>query len=134
MESTFKRWFEAFKSKAKALKRDVRVLYIAYKRKDIPWYAKAFMILVIGYALSPVDLIPDFIPVLGYLDDLILIPLGVSLAIRMIPDKVLQECREQAGSVFRNGKPRNWIAGVIIILIWVLLLLLILYKVIRIFI
>lgn len=77
------------------------------------------MALVIGYALSPIDLIPDFVPVLGYLDDFILIPLGVSLAIKLIPKHVIVECREEADNVFNNGKTRNWIAGIIIIVIWV---------------
>jgi uncharacterized membrane protein YkvA (DUF1232 family) len=125
---TLRKWFETIKIKAKAFKREVKVLYIAYKHPEVPWYAKAFMALVIGYALSPIDLIPDFIPVLGYLDDLILIPLGISLAIRMIPAHVLEESRAQADNVFRNGKPKNWAAGIIIILVWVLVVLIITFK------
>jgi uncharacterized membrane protein YkvA (DUF1232 family) len=73
----------------------------------------------VGYALSPIDLIPDFIPVLGYLDDLILVPIGVAFAIRLIPRDIMNECREQSEDIFKEGKPKNWVAGGIIILIWV---------------
>ena len=78
------------REKAKQLKTDVYALYLAYKDPRVPWYAKAFMALIIGYALSPIDLIPDFIPVLGYLDDLIIIPAGISLSLKMIPKEVLE--------------------------------------------
>ena len=110
------------------LKKEIRVLYLAYKHPGVPWYAKAFTALVIAYALSPIDLIPDFIPVLGYLDDLILIPLGIAAAIRMIPQNVLEECREQAEEVFKEEKPKNWTVGIIIILLWAAFLGLILFK------
>jgi uncharacterized membrane protein YkvA (DUF1232 family) len=109
------------KAKAKLLKKEVKALYLAYKRPDVPWYAKLCIILVVGYALSPIDLIPDFIPVLGYVDDLIIVPLGISLAIKLVPKQVLTECRMQADDVFKNGRPKNWIAGCIIILIWILI-------------
>lgn len=119
------------KAKAKNLKKEVRTLYIAYKRPDVPWYAKAFAILVVGYALSPVDLIPDFIPILGYLDDLILIPLGVAIAIRMIPKDIIEECRSQAEEIFKEGKPKNWFFGTLIILIWICIAALIIYKILK---
>ncbi|HEX9063289.1 MAG TPA: YkvA family protein [Clostridia bacterium] len=121
--------FDKFTLKAKALKKEIKALYLAYKRPDVPWYAKLFMALIIGYALSPVDLIPDFIPVIGYLDDLILIPLGISLAIKMVPSSVMEECRLQAEDVFKNGKPKNWVAGFVIILIWVFITCAIIIKV-----
>jgi uncharacterized membrane protein YkvA (DUF1232 family) len=121
-------FFIKLKAKAKSLKKEVKALYLAYRRPDVPWYAKAFSILVVGYALSPVDLIPDFIPILGYLDDLVLIPLGVALAIKMIPPQVMEECRAEAEDVFKNGKPKNWVSGVIIILIWATVIGLIVYK------
>jgi len=94
-------------------------LYLAYRRKDIPWYAKAFVAVIIAYAFSPIDLIPDFIPVLGYLDDLVLIPLGIKIAIKLIPQSIMQECRKDAKDLFKDGKPRNWKAGIVIIFIWV---------------
>jgi uncharacterized membrane protein YkvA (DUF1232 family) len=85
----------------------------------MPWYAKFVVILVVGYALSPIDLIPDFIPVLGYLDDLILVPIGVAFAIRLIPRDIMNECRAQSENIFKEGKPKNWVSGGIIIFIWI---------------
>lgn len=123
--SRLKDAFQMLKEKARVLKREVKVLYLAYKRPDVPWYAKLFALLVVGYALSPIDLIPDFIPVLGYLDDLVLIPLGVSIALRMIPHNVVEECRAQADEVFKDGKPKNWVAGAVIIMIWLAVIILI---------
>ncbi len=87
----------------------------------MPWYARAFAALVVGYALSPIDLIPDPIPVLGYLDDLVLLPLGVVLARRLIPAAVLQECREKVQAMGSGPRPRNWIAGTVILALWVCL-------------
>ena len=113
---------EKWKEKAKALKREVYSLYLAYQDPRVPWYAKVFTALVVGYAFSPIDLIPDFVPVLGYLDDLILVPLGVALAIKMIPPEVLAECREKSDELMRQGKPVNRTAAVIIILIWVIII------------
>lgn len=124
----FKTHFYNLKQTAKGLKKEIRVLYLAYKHPDVPWYAKVFVTIVIAYALSPIDLIPDFVPILGYLDDLILIPLGITIAIKLIPKNILDECRIQADKVFKEGKPKNWIVGTIIILIWVSVLSLALYK------
>ncbi len=107
----------SWKSRAKGLKSEVYALYLACKDPRTPWYAKAFAAMVLGYALSPVDLIPDFIPVLGYLDDLVIVPAGITLLIRMIPKEVLEECRERARNALRR-KLKNWTAGAIIILIW----------------
>lgn len=115
------RWQE-FKSKAKNLKRDVFILYLALRHPDTPWFAKLFAALVVGYALSPIDLIPDFIPVLGYLDDLILIPAGVALAIKMIPASVIAQCRETAALGPSGEKPKIWLAGGIIICLWLWLI------------
>ena len=113
-------FFTKWKEKAKILKHEVYALFLAYKDPRVPWYAKAFSALVVGYAFSPIDLIPDMIPVLGYLDDLVLVPLGVALAIKMIPTEVMEECRAKSKEVMQSGKPINRTAGVIIILIWVL--------------
>jgi uncharacterized membrane protein YkvA (DUF1232 family) len=111
---TFKEW----KAKARRFKLEVHALYLASKDRRVPWHARALAAVIVAYAFSPIDLIPDPIPVLGYLDDLILIPLGIALVIRLIPAEVLQECRERAASKRQEGKPRNWIAGGVIILIW----------------
>ena len=120
---------QQLKVKAKNLKKELKVVYLACKRPDVPWYAKLVAILVVGYALSPIDLIPDFVPVLGYLDDIILIPLGISLVIKLVPKNILEECRENADEVFKDGKPKNWIAGTIIIGLWIVLIGYFIYKV-----
>src|SRR5512143_1640562 len=90
------RWLAQWKQKARELKIQVYALYYAYRDPRLAWYAKAFTALVVAYAFSPIDLIPDFIPILGYLDDLVLLPLGVFLALKMIPAPVMQECRAKA--------------------------------------
>ncbi len=95
------------------------VLYLAYKDPRVPWYAKIFVACLVGYAFSPIDFIPDPIPVLGYVDDLVLIPLGIVLSLKMIPHDVLVECREEAAEARGRGKQTNRIAGGIIILIWI---------------
>jgi uncharacterized membrane protein YkvA (DUF1232 family) len=104
---------------ARRLKVEIYALYLAYRDPRVPWYARVFAALVVGYAFSPVDLIPDAIPVLGYLDDLLVVPLGIALAIRMIPSPVLAECREEA----RNAKDRpvNKVAAVVVVAIWMAL-------------
>jgi uncharacterized membrane protein YkvA (DUF1232 family) len=96
-------------------------IYLAYKDPRTPWYARIFAACVVGYAFSPIDLIPDPIPVLGYLDDLVLVPVGVALALKMIPPAVLAECRERAQVAMSQGKPVNWTAAGVIIGIWLLL-------------
>ena len=111
---------EHWKHRASQLKVETYALYLACRDPRVPWYAKAFVAIVVGYALSPIDLIPDFIPVLGYLDDLVLVPLGITLAIRMIPKTVLEECRANAAELLNQDKPRNWVAASIIVLIWLL--------------
>ena len=96
-------------------------LYLACKDPRVPWYAKALAACVVAYAFSPIDLIPDPIPVLGYLDDLVLIPLGVVLVIRMIPSSVMAECQEEARKAMEEGKPTNWVAAGVIVAIWLVL-------------
>jgi uncharacterized membrane protein YkvA (DUF1232 family) len=114
-------YIKSLKEKAGRLKTEVYALYFALKDPRTPWYAKALVAVVIAYVLSPIDLIPDFIPVLGYIDDLILVPAGIYLAVKMIPREVLEECRQKAGSDKIPGQAR-WIAALIIILIWFLML------------
>lgn len=117
--------------RAKKMKKEIGALYFAYKRPDVPIYAKLISILVVGYALSPIDLIPDFIPFFGYLDDLIIVPLGVALAIKLIPRDIMNECRQQSENVFKYGKPRKWITRVIIIFICIIIISYILIKIIH---
>jgi uncharacterized membrane protein YkvA (DUF1232 family) len=112
---------EMLKTKAKEVKQELTALYLAYRHPDVPWYAKLFTAVIIGYALSPIDLIPDFIPVLGFLDDLILIPIGIKIALKMIPNHVMEKCREQAVELERSSLGSSWIAAIIILGLWVLI-------------
>ncbi|MGE4369655.1 MAG: YkvA family protein [Burkholderiaceae bacterium] len=107
---------------AKALKRDVMTLWFALKHPQTPWYARAFAAVVTAYALSPIDLIPDFIPILGYLDDLIIVPAGVWLLLRMVPAQVLSDSRAQADAWFLQGrqKPTSFLGLAIIVVVWCL--------------
>lgn len=111
---------ENFKSRVRQLKRETYALYLAARHPHTPWYAKLFVAGVVAYAFSPIDLIPDFIPVLGYLDDLILIPLGVVIAIKLVPSGVLEECRARANETSSNDRPVSRVTAVVIICIWVL--------------
>lgn len=110
---------EKVKNKAREIKQNVFVLFLAYKDPRVPWYAKLFAALVVAYAFSPIDLIPDFIPILGYLDDLIIVPLGITLALKMIPQPVIAECRDRAEEIRKQGKQKNWVTGILFILIWI---------------
>ena len=109
-----------WKHQAKRLKLEIYAIYLAYKDPRVPWYARLFAACVIGYAFSPIDLIPDPIPVLGYLDDLVLIPLGITLVLKMIPPAVMAECRVKAQAALNKDKPVNWLAAGVIIAIWLL--------------
>ena len=110
------------KQRAAALKRDVFALSIAARDPRTPWYARVFMGLVLAYAFSPIDLIPDFIPVLGYFDDLVIVPLGIALSIKMIPAQVLADSRQKAGELLRSAKPINLWGALIVVGIWVVVL------------
>ena len=109
------------KAWAKSLKRDVMTLWFVLRHPHTPWLARALAAILTAYALSPIDLIPDFIPVLGYLDDLIIVPLGIWLLLKIIPEQVLMECRNQADDWFRQDqqKPRSWMGLLIILGLWV---------------
>ena len=111
---------EKWKVRKKQIKIEIYAIYLAYKDPRVPWYARIFAACVVRYAFSPIDLIPDPIPILGYLDDLILIPLGVLLALKMIPKEVMAECRELSQEIMRQGKPVNRVAAAVIIAIWIL--------------
>jgi len=108
------------KERAKKLKTDIPAVFIALKRKETPIIAKIFAVIAVVYALSPIDLIPDFIPVLGQLDDLIIVPAFIALAVRFIPDEVFAECRIQAESLWVDGKPKKWYYALPIGFIWLL--------------
>ena len=113
---------ERIKTWARRIKRDAVTLWFAYRDPRTPWAVKALCIFVVGYALSPIDLIPDFIPVLGYLDDAILLPGLIWLAVRLLPHEVLSDCRERAEArMHEQGKrPTSKVGAVIVVLIWVL--------------
>ena len=108
-----------WRQRARALKVEVYALVLAYRDPRTPWPARALAACVVAYAFSPIDLIPDFIPVLGYVDDLILVPLGVLLALRLIPAPVMADCRRRAREDLAQGRPMNWWAAVVIVLVWV---------------
>ena len=118
------------KSKVNELKYNLSALSLAFKRKDTPFLAKIFIIIAVGYALSPIDLIPDFIPILGYLDDLIIVPFFVFLSIKLIPKEIMDECRNQAMDLWKDGKPKKWYYAIPIILIWIIVLFLIIKNII----
>lgn len=109
------------KTRAKQLKKDIPALFLALKHKDTPILAKILAGITVGYALSPIDLIPDFIPVLGMLDDIILLPLFVFCVVKLIPPQVMQQCREEAGNLWKDGKPKKWYYAIPIVVIWLLL-------------
>jgi uncharacterized membrane protein YkvA (DUF1232 family) len=108
-----------FKQRARRLRAETFALYLVARHPGTPWYAKLFVAGIVAYAFSPIDVIPDFVPVLGYLDDLILIPMGIALAVRMVPPSVLAECRARAQEVMSEGKPVSRIAGAVIVVIWI---------------
>ena len=113
---------EEWRQWAGRLKSETYALYLAYGDPRMPWYAKLFAALVVGYAFSPIDLIPDAIPVLGHLDDLILVPLGVALAVRMIPEDVLSESRQKAREMIERGeRPVSRAAAAVIVVLWLAL-------------
>jgi uncharacterized membrane protein YkvA (DUF1232 family) len=128
---------EIWRQRARRLKRETYALYLAARDPRVPWYTKALALAIVGYALSPLDLIPDFIPIIGYLDDLLLVPLGIALVLRLTPSGVLAECRAQAQRELEGGRlsqstPAR-IATVIIVLAWLLGLALTILVLVRIF-
>ncbi|MBY0562538.1 MAG: DUF1232 domain-containing protein [Hyphomonadaceae bacterium] len=108
---------DALKHWARALRRDTLALYLAARDPRTPWYAKAWAAFVVAYAFSPIDLIPDFIPVLGYLDDLILLPAGLWLALKLIPAPLMEEHRRAAAILAE--KPVNRTAALVIVALWI---------------
>lgn len=111
----------ALKQRARHLKAETFALYLAARDPRTPWYAKLLVAGIVAYAFSPIDLIPDFVPVLGYLDDLILIPMGIAVAIKLVPHSVLAECRARALEAIQNGNPVSRAAGAAIVVVWLVL-------------
>ncbi len=103
---------------AQHLKRDTYAVYLASKDPRVPWYAKALAIAIVAYAFSPIDLIPDFIPIIGYLDDLLIVPTGIWILIKLIPPQVFSECRQKAQAIINQKHPTNWTVAIIIIILW----------------
>jgi uncharacterized membrane protein YkvA (DUF1232 family) len=110
-------FIELVRRRARALKQDTLALYLAVRDPRTPWYAKAVAGAVVAYALSPLDLIPDFIPVLGYVDDLILVPLGITLALKLVPQDVMADCRLRANAA--SGRPISRLGAAFMIGVWV---------------
>ena len=117
MSEFIQRW----KSKARQLRVETYALYLACRDPRTPWHVRFMGACVVAYAFSPIDLIPDFIPVFGYLDDLVLVPLGIALILRMIPNEVLVDSRSRAGEIMSADKPANRIAASIVITVWLIL-------------
>ena len=115
------RWRANWKRRAQQLKVELYALYLAYRDPRVPTYARIFAACVVGYAFSPIDLIPDFIPILGYLDDFAIVPVGIVVALKMIPAGVMLDCRIRAQEVMKQGKPVNRTAAVIIVILWLVL-------------
>lgn len=109
------------KERASKLKTDIPTIFLALKDKDTPFPAKLFAGITVAYALSPIDLVPDFIPVLGYLDDIIILPALVALTIKLIPNHIIERNRILAKDLWKDGKPKKWYYAIPIILIWFLL-------------
>ncbi|HEY5731396.1 MAG TPA: YkvA family protein [Anaerolineales bacterium] len=114
--------FEDLKSRARALKNEVFAVYLAAKDARSPWYAKVIAICTVAYALSPIDLIPDFIPILGYLDDVIIVPAGIALAIRLIPADALEEARETVRQAQGPGRSVGYVGFAFVVGVWVVIL------------
>ncbi|TDR45681.1 uncharacterized membrane protein YkvA (DUF1232 family) [Tahibacter aquaticus] len=108
--------FASLKTWAKNIKRDVVALWIAARDPRVPWYAKLTAGAVAAYALSPIDLIPDFIPVIGYVDDIVIVPLGILLAVKLIPSSLMDEFRQEA--IRREGRPKSYWGMAAMVVIW----------------
>ena len=106
------------RSFAHQLKLEIMTLYLALRHPRAPWYAKVMAGVVVAYAFSPIDLIPDFIPVLGYVDDALLLPLGLWLTKRLIPPEILAECQAQAQAELQTPKPVRWVGALLVVLLW----------------
>ena len=122
---------EGWKQRARQLKVETYAVYLAYRDPRVPWHARVFAACVVAYAFSPIDLVPDPIPILGYLDDLVLVPLGIAVALKMMPSEVMAESRERADAAMREGKPTSWKAAAAIVSLWIIMGLLLLVVMVR---
>lgn len=116
----------SLKEQAKKLKMDIPTIFLALKDKDTPILAKIFASITVVYALSPIDLIPDFIPLLGYIDDIILLPMLTALTIKLIPTDIIERNRREAEGLWEGGKPKKWYYAIPIVLFWIVIIVLIL--------
>lgn len=110
----------SWKRRARQLSAQTYALYLAYRHPRTPWYARVFAALVVGYVFSPIDPIPDFIPGVGLLDEMVVVPVGVLIAAKMIPREVFEECREKARGVAEGEKPVSRVAAVVVVAVWLL--------------
>ena len=124
---------EAWKRRARQLSAQTYTLYLAYRHPRTPWYAKVFAALIVGYVFSPLDPIPDFIPGVGLLDEMVVVPIGVLLATKMIPREVMEECREKAREVAEGEKPVSRVAAVVVVAVWLLFVALAILLALRVF-
>jgi uncharacterized membrane protein YkvA (DUF1232 family) len=125
--------WESWKRRARRLTTETYTLYLAYRHPRTPWYAKVFAALIVGYVFSPIDPIPDFIPGVGLLDEMVVVPIGILIATKMIPPDVFAECREKAREVERGEKPVTRVAAVVVVAIWLLCVALAVYLALRVF-
>ena len=125
--------WESWKRRARRLKAETYTLYLAYRHPRTPWYAKVFVALIVGYVFSPIDPIPDFIPVIGLLDELVVVPIGVIVARKMIPEDVFAECREKAREAAKGEKPVSKVAAVVVVAVWLLCAALAVFLALRVF-
>ena len=112
--------WEAWKRRARQLSAQTYALYLAYRHPRTPWYAKAFAALVVGYVFSPIDPIPDFIPGVGLLDEMVVVPIGVLIAAKLIPRQVMEECQEKAREVAEGEKPVSRVGAMVVVAVWLL--------------
>ena len=115
--------------RAKRLKTDIPAVVLALKEKRTPWYAKVIASVIVVYALSPIDLIPDFIPVLGYLDDVIILPALIAWCIKCIPCEVFEDCRSRSEGMWDGGKPKKWYYAIPFVMIWVIMIALVIFAI-----
>ncbi|WP_371371425.1 YkvA family protein [Sporomusa aerivorans] len=113
---------QRLKQWARKLKNEIVTMYFVIKHPETPLYAKVLAAIIVGYALSPIDLIPDFVPILGWVDDVILLPLGIALVIKMILAKILEACREEATTNPPTIKPKIWVAAYVVVMLWFMIL------------
>lgn len=112
----------SLKERANKLKKNVPAVFLALKDEDTPVIAKVFAAVAVAYALSPVDLIPDFIPVLGYIDDVVLLPMLIAITVKLIPKDVWARCQKESENMWENGKPKKWYFAIPVVLLWLLVI------------